>query len=76
MMKSEEKYDEKWGKLWDKMRKKYEEKWGKLRDKMRKKNWGKVRNVMKINEDSSKKTEAKFEDKLGKLWWLKRKVMR
>ena len=33
---------------------------------MRKKG-GKVRNVMKINEDSCKKTEAKFEEKRGKL---------
>ena len=31
------------------------------------KNLGKVRNVMKINEDSCKKTEAKLEEKRGKL---------
>ena len=43
--------------------------------KVKRQNEEKVRNVMKINEDRWKKSEAKFEEKRGKLWWQKRKVM-
>ena len=57
--KSEGNYEDKWGKLWEKLRK--------IR--------GKVRKVMKIDEEKLMKSEEsyedrwrKFEEKWGKLW--------
>ena len=59
MRKSEESYEDKWGKLWEKLRKIL----------------GKVRNVMKVDEEILRKSEesyegkwGKFEEKWGKLW--------